>query len=49
MKMNTDEGNDDFVMMGGGLLENDFLTDDDDEGVGRKSKGAADVDIDELK
>lgn len=48
--MHTDEGEGgDFLTIGGGLLDNDFLSDEEDGGFGRKSKGAADIDIDELK
>jgi len=48
MKVHTDEG-DDFLTIGGGLLDNDFLSEDEDGGFCRKSKGPADIDIDELK
>jgi hypothetical protein len=39
----------DHITIGGGLLGDDFLTDEEDEGTGRKSRIATDIDIDELK
>lgn len=41
----------DGLNIGGGLLNEEFLTDEDDSGnnYGRKSKGAQDIDIDDLK
>ena len=40
----------DGLNIGGGLLDDEFLTDEDDgNNFGRKSKGAGDIDIDDLK
>jgi hypothetical protein len=48
--MHNDDGEGhDFMTIGGGLLDNDFMSDEEDGGYGRKSKGAADIDIDDLK
>lgn len=50
MRNMTDEGDGNEMMtIGGGLLDENFLSDDEDSGFGRKSKGPADIDIDELK
>lgn len=51
MRMVTDEGNDlnEPMNIGGGLLDEDFLSDEEDENYGRKSRGAADIDIGRLK
>ncbi len=48
MSQGEDDGAD-FLTIGGGLLDNDFLSEDEDGGFGRKSKGAADIDIDDLR
>jgi hypothetical protein len=46
----TDEsGRNSDLQIGGGLLSEDFLSDDDESPEGRKSMNPNDIDVDELK